>query len=141
VPVRLVLGIAILTAQLASVGYAHFGPAPQGQSWLHKTLDGCSGEPAGCRRYFAWAPNDYVVEYRLAVVVGGRKLSFADALRRYRLPRSSETIKSYWEDPPQRLVDTVERYERGHDRPGADRVLLTYTVNGGRKHAWRWPHP
>lgn len=141
-PIRLAFGIAILTAQVASVGWAHFGPAPPGQSWLDKTLDGCSAEPAGCRRYFAWAPNDYVVEYKLAVVARGHRLSFPDALRRYHLPPSSDTTRSYWEDPPQRLIDTVERYEGSHDLRRDDRVLLMlrYTVNGGREHQWRWPN-
>ena len=74
--VRLLLGIAILVAQVGSVAYAHFGPAPHGQSWVRKTLDGCSAEPVGCRRYFAWAPNDYAVEYRLTVTVGGVKRSY-----------------------------------------------------------------
>jgi hypothetical protein len=139
VRVRLILGIAILAAQVGSVAFAHFGPAPEGQSWVRKTVNGCPAEPAGCRRYFAWAPNDYVVEYRVAVDAGGRRLSFADALRRYHLPRGDEAAKSYWEDPPQRIIDTIGRYERIHDRRRSDRVLLTYTVNGGPQHQWRWP--
>jgi hypothetical protein len=74
------------------------------------------------------------------VDVGRRRLSFADALRRYHLPRGDEAARSYWEDPPQRIIDTIGRYERIHDRRRSDRVVLTYTVNGGAQHQWRWPH-
>jgi hypothetical protein len=137
---RFTVGIAILAAQVASVTYAHFGPAPTGQSWFRKALDGCSAEPVGCRRYVAWAPNDYVVEYTLAVEVGGRNLSFRDALGRYHYPPSHRRRTAVYEDPPQRLIDTIERYERAH-RDRTVRVLLTYTVNGGPRHEWRWPHP
>lgn len=138
---NLIIGIAILGAQAAAVGYAHFGPAPQGQSWLRKTVNGCSAEPAGCRRYVAWAPNDYLVEYRLFVTTGGRRLSPADARRRYGLLVGDPSDEGIWEAPPQRLIDTIERYERDRDRDRGDHVILTYTVNGGPRHKWRWPHP
>jgi hypothetical protein len=134
------LGAAILGAQLCSIAYAHFGPAPDGQSWTRKTLNGCSAEPAGCRRYFAWAPNDYAVEFRLNTTVGARRLSFADSLRRYHLPPSSYKNKGYWEDPPQRLIDTIGRYERTHDERSSKTVVLSYRVNGGDRHVWRWAH-
>jgi hypothetical protein len=123
--VRIRVGGAILLAQLVSVGYAHFGPAPENQSWVRKTLDGCSGEPVGCRRYFAWAPNDYVVEYGLRVQARGRVLRLRTGL---------------YEDPPQRLIDAIEAYERSHDPDRRDRVRLTFTVNGGDRQEWRWPH-
>src|SRR4051812_32366606 len=126
---RLVIAIAILVGQAVSVAYAHFGPAPEGQAWLHKTLNGCSAEPVGCRRYVAWAPNDYLVQYRLLATVGHRRLSVEDARRRYHLPTGNDKEKSYWEDPPQRLIDTIARFERTHADAGA-RVLLTYTING-----------
>jgi hypothetical protein len=126
-----------LVAQAVSVGYAHFGPAADGQSWTRKTVDGCSAEPVGCRRYFAWAPNDYLVEYKVAVALGKRRLSATDGLRRYHLPPPNDDGKSYWEDPPQRLVDTIKAFEQNSGRRDA-RVRLTYTVNGGSKHEWRW---
>jgi hypothetical protein len=137
--VRIRVGGAILLAQLVSVGYAHFGPAPENQSWVRKTLDGCSGEPVGCRRYFAWAPNDYVVEYGLRVQARGRVLTFVEAQRRYHLPRRRLRTGLY-EDPPQRLIDAIEAYERSHDPDRRDRVRLTFTVNGGDRQEWRWPH-
>ena len=135
-----IVGIALLFAQLVSVGYAHFGPAARGQSWLTKTINGCSAEPVECRRYFAWAPNDYLVEYKLAVQVGDQTLSPADARRRYGLPPNEDAGSSTWQDPPQRLIDTIEQYERDAD-PSSSQVVLSYQVNGGPQHVWRWPHP
>jgi hypothetical protein len=136
-----IIGIVLLIAQLVSVAYAHFGPAPPGESWFSKTINGCSAEPVECRRYFAWAPNDYLVEYQLAVQVGGQTLSPADARRRYGLPPNEDAETSTWQDPPQRLIDTIEQYEREADGASAIRVLLSYQVNGGPQHEWRWPHP
>lgn len=135
-----IIGIALLIAQLVSVAYAHFGPAPPGESWLSKTINGCSAEPVECRRYFAWAPNDYLVEYQLAVQVGDQALSPAEARRRYGLPPNEDAGTSTWEDPPQRLIDTIDQYERYAENANASRVLLTYTINGGPQHAWQWPN-
>jgi hypothetical protein len=137
---RLVLGLAILVAQVGSVAYAHFGPAAHGQSWVRKTLDGCSAEPVACRRYFAWAPNDYAVKYRLKVRADGRTLTFAEALRRYHLPPSKRGEKAYWEDPPQRLIDTIKAYEESQGGRATRSVVLRYSVNGGARHEWRWVH-
>jgi len=135
-----VVGMAILIAQLVSITYAHFGPAPTGQSWFDKTVNGCSAEPVDCRRYFAWAPNDYLVEYQLTVQVGDQTLSPADARRRYGLPANEEAGISTWQDPPQRLVDTIEQYESDAQDPQRPHVVLSYRVNGGQQHVWRWPH-
>ncbi|HYV55963.1 MAG TPA: hypothetical protein VE911_00385 [Candidatus Nitrosopolaris sp.] len=137
---RLVLGIAILLAQIGSVIYVHFGPAPGGQPWLRKTLDGCSAEPVDCRRYLAWAPNDYLVQYEVSAEVRGQVLSPLDAYRRYHFQPSGHLGTGIFQDPPQRIIDTVEAYERGHDPDDRDRVVVTYTVNGGPRHEWRWPH-
>ncbi len=135
-----IIGVALLVAQLVSVGYAHFGPAPAGQSWLSKTVNGCSAQPVDCRRYFAWAPNDYLVEYQLAVQVGDQTLSPADARGRYGLPPNEDAGTSTWQDPPQRLIDTIEQYERDADGASASRVVLSYQVNGGPQQVWQWPH-
>ena len=47
------IGAGVLALQIALVAYEHLGPT----------------------RYFAWAPNDYVVQYRLAATVDGHRLS------------------------------------------------------------------
>lgn len=47
------VGIAALAVQDGLVAYEHLGPT----------------------RYFAWAPNDYVVQYRLTATVDGHRLS------------------------------------------------------------------
>jgi hypothetical protein len=43
----------------------------------------------GKTRYFAWAPNDYLVCFDLHVHAGGRSLTVAEMEHRYRLDLSS----------------------------------------------------
>ena len=42
----------------------------------------------GDTRYFAWAPNDYIMVYEPRVIVGGRKLSDAEVKERYLVLRT-----------------------------------------------------
>ena len=91
-------------------------------------LSGCCAE-----RYFAWAPNDYSIDYRIDATVNGRSLSGPEILDRYRLPQVG-----FYEDPLQRLEGVLRRRELAYG--GADRVVivLEYELNGRAPAAWRW---
>ena len=106
-----VIGVAILLAQVGNVVYAHV---------------------AGSRRYFAWAPNDYAVIYTVTTEVGGRQLTPAQVKKRY-------DIKAHglWEDPPQRLIDYLNRYEKTYGSREHAHVVLRYTLDGHREQMWR----
>jgi hypothetical protein len=106
----------------------------------------------GDARYFAWAPNDYLVTYDLHVSVGGRRLSTEEIQSRYRLDLSSRLgdeidsrvglsrVERYvFEDPPQELKDRIRRYEEARGKNDAARVRLVYQLDGGREQTWLWP--
>jgi hypothetical protein len=109
----------------------------------------------GKARYFAWAPNDYLVTYDLQVNAKGRPLTPAEIQRRYRLDLSdrigelSDATKArlglsrlghyVFEDPPQELKDRIRRYEETKGRKDAARVTLVYQLDGGREQTWLWP--
>src|ERR1700730_9400723 len=78
----------------------------------------------GEARYFAWAPNDYLVTYDLQVSAGGRPLTTGEMQHRYRLDLSnrlgegtkaklglSKDERYVFEDPPQELKDRIRRDE------------------------------
>lgn len=108
---RTKIGVLFLLLQLGCVVYAHFGPS----------------------RYFAWAPNDYLVEFNLQVVVNGRTLSPEEAAGRYRLPENG-----VYEFPAQHIIDAIRQYEQTYGRNEDARILLTYRLNGGDERQWRW---
>jgi hypothetical protein len=106
----------------------------------------------GDARYFAWAPNDYLVTYDLQVSVGGRRLSAEEVQSRYRLDLSSRLsdeidsrvglskVERYvFEDPPQELKDRIRRYEESRRKNDAASVRLVYQLDGGRERTWLWP--
>jgi hypothetical protein len=106
----------------------------------------------GKTRYFTWAPNDYAVSYDLRVTVDGRQLTRDEISNRYRLYLAyrydkhvwaklglSEKERYLWEDPPQRLLDRIESYEKTTGSSNPARVALTYQVDGGKQREWRWP--
>lgn len=115
----------------------------------------CFWQHLGDTRYFAWAPNDYAVTYDLRVTVDGRRLTTAEASRRYRLDLmpinrlNDSTVKEklgllrrerfLWEDPPQRLIDRLKWYEQRGGAANPARVTLVYQLDGGRPRDWRWP--
>ena len=88
------IGIALLAVQVGLVAYEHLGPT----------------------RYFAWAPNDYVVQYRLTATVDGHRLSAAGVRSRSRNSQS-------------RLGDlqSVLSLDRG---PGRRQVNIRYILVG-----------
>jgi hypothetical protein len=106
----------------------------------------------GDARYFAWAPNDYLVSYDVQVSVGGRRLSPEEIQSRYRLDLSSRLsdeidsrvglskVERYvFEDPPQELKDRIRRYEEARGKSDAARVRLVYQLDAGREQTWLWP--
>ena len=107
------IGAGVLAMQIALVAYEHLGPT----------------------RYFAWAPNDYVVQYRLAATVDGHRLSPDGVRARYHL-----APHGVWYFPAQHLVDDVQQYERTYGSHDRVRVKLTYRLNGHAQQTWRWSH-
>ena len=106
----------------------------------------------GNTRYFAWAPNDYLVTYDLQVDVGGRPLTTKQIQSRYRLDLSSRLgdeidtrvglskVEHYvYEDPPQELKDLIRHYEKTKGKNEAARVRLVYQLDGGKEQTWLWP--
>jgi hypothetical protein len=104
----------------------------------------------GKTRYFAWAPNDYLVTFDLHVDAGGRSLTVAEMEQRYRLDlssRLSEDTKArlaldksenyVFEDAPKELEDRIRRCEE-RKKQGA-RVVLSYQFDGGKEQTWQWP--
>lgn len=108
---RYQLGIALLLAQLGAVAYARFVPT----------------------RYFAWAPNDYAVEYRIAATVDGRALTPQQVQARYRLDS-----QGLYEFPPQMLIDDLRGYERQYGERDHVRLRLTYRLDGHDLEHWRY---
>lgn len=132
--VRVAIPIAIVAALLlAQIGL---------NIWQHTTDT----------RYFAWAPNDYLVTFDLRVSAKGRSLTVPEIARRYRLDmadRLSEGTKTklglasvehyVFEDAPQELKDRIRRYEQTKGKMDAAQVALTYQLDGGKEHTWLWP--
>lgn len=109
------IAITFLLLQLGSVIYARFTP----------------------RRYFCWAPNDYVVEYRIDVSVHGRPLSPEQVAQRYHIDRGTG-----WkvEHPAEHLIDSVRQYETTYGRNDKAEVRLTWKYNGHPElRTWKWP--
>jgi hypothetical protein len=109
------IAIAFLLLQLGSVIYARFTP----------------------RRYFCWAPNDYVVEYQLAVNVHGQPLSPEQVRDRYQIDPGSIREVEY---PAEHLIDNFQQYEKTYGRNDGAEVRLQWKYNGHPElRSWQWP--
>ena len=88
------------------------------------------------RRYFCWAPNDYVTEFNLKVTLHGRSLTPEQVLDRY-------ALRGFvFENVPSHLTDIVQQYEQTYGRRDDAHVELSWTLNGRRpEQHWRWPSP
>jgi hypothetical protein len=130
--------VGLATAIVAAVLLAQIGL----NIWQHTTDT----------RYFAWAPNDYLVTFDLSVDARGRSLGVAEIGHRYRLDMSnrlSESTKAklglarvehyVYEDAPQELKDRIRRYEETKGKNEAARVTLTYQFDGRKEQTWLWP--
>lgn len=124
-PVLTCVGVLLLLVQLFAVVYEHTGPT----------------------RYFAWAPNDYAVEYHLQVRIHGSTLTPAEIAARYRLPQRSVAdtftphtgFLSLYEAPVQQLIDTLRQREQTYGKRDGAQVLLRYRVDGRAYQEWQWP--
>ncbi|HUR50965.1 MAG TPA: hypothetical protein VMZ11_02460 [Mycobacteriales bacterium] len=125
------IGLAVLAAQLAAVFYAHaVQPVRSGE--VSGTWQGCSARPESCTRYFAWAPNDYLVQYELTVRTPEGLLGTAAARLRYRLGEGP------WEFPVDQLKDIVRQYETTHGAGRGTVALLRYSINERPWQTWEW---
>lgn len=124
-------GVGLLAAQLVAVLYAHVVQPAGRPGGLERAWNGCSAEPTSCTRYFAWAPNDYLVRYELSVVTGGRTLGHEAARLRYGLGEGP------WEFPVEQLQDIIRQYEKSY-APGQAEVTLRYAINQRGWSTWRW---
>ena len=113
---RTKIGVLFLAVQLGLVIYAHFGPA----------------------RYFAWAPNDYVVQFNLQATVDGRSLTSGEAAARYHLKQVEHGV---YEFPAQHIIDAIRQYETTYGRHDHAHVVLTYRQNGEAERQWEWRSP
>jgi hypothetical protein len=135
VGIRTRLGLALLVSQALWVAWVHLGVRSPGHSLAASVLDGCSAAPVDCRRDFAWAPNDYNVNFTIRTVVHGHALSKAEAERRYHLPVESGLIQA----PAQLVIDTIDHYERTYGRGDHASVTVHYTIDGRGSYTWHRP--
>ena len=109
------LGLLLVSAQLGVVLATHLPPT-------------CCAS-----RYFAWAPNDYSVDYSISATVNGRRLNAREVWRRYRVSQ-----RGFYEDPPERLIRYLRRYELTYGRHDRTRLSLRYDLNGRPPVVWMW---
>jgi len=114
---RVYAGMALVLAQLGAVVFAHVDVK------------------RGAARYFAWAPNDYSVDYSIRATVNGHLLDAREFGERYRLPE-----RDFYEDPPQRLLHYLRRYESTYGRHDRTSLVVRYRLDGHRPVVWRWSH-
>lgn len=111
---KLLMATVLLAVQVAAIAYARVTP----------------------KRYFCWAPNDYVTEYTLKVVVNNHQLTDREILTRYRLP---EPIGVYG-NPAEHIIDAIQQYETTYGSHDLANVELSWTLNGrGPNKTWVWP--
>jgi hypothetical protein len=106
------IGAAFLLAQLFSVVSAQFGST----------------------RYFCWAPNDYMVVYRMQVWIGDRMLTPPEIQRRYRIG-----AKGVYQNVVSHLENMLRQYETTYGRGDFARIAMMYSINGSAEKAWIWP--
>jgi hypothetical protein len=112
---RTTVAVLFLVLQLGSIVYARFTP----------------------RRYFCWAPNDYVVEYQLDVDVNGHALSQEQAWKRYGIAPGRW---ARFEHPVEHLMDDIGQYETTYGKNENATVRLRWRYNGHAEiREWQWP--
>jgi hypothetical protein len=112
---RGLVGTAVVLAQLVVVIAAH------------------SGSSCCVSHYFAWAPNDYSVDYSITAIVNGQTLGAQAVGRRYELPAFG-----FWEDTPQKLEHDLRRRDELYGKGDAIRLIVRYRLDGHRPATWRW---
>lgn len=120
---RVAIAVAVLSLQAFAIVQQHLGPT----------------------RYFAWAPNDYIVEYSISVNVHGHDLTGTEIASRYRYLYGTSSasagapeLTGTFEFPPRQLIDELRQYEQTYGRADGARVVLTYTLNGSAPQTWTY---
>jgi hypothetical protein len=106
----------------------------------------------GSTRYFAWAPNDYLMTYNLEASVRGHVLTPAQIGERYRLSLAAlvsaraqrdiglaSGMRYVWEDPPAEVKRRIRRVEATYPPAERAQVRLDYQLDAGPTQHWRWP--
>lgn len=112
---RVTLGLLLVSVQLGVVLATHLPPT-------------CCAS-----RYFAWAPNDYSVDYFISATVNGRRLNRREIWTRYRVSQ-----RGFYEDPPERLIRYLRRYELTYGRHDRTSLSVRYQLNGRPPVVWTW---
>jgi hypothetical protein len=84
--------------------------------------------------WFAWAPNDQIVEYELAVAISGRSLTEDEIASRYQID-----ARGVYQQSAANLISIVGQYEASHGARDHAVVRLTYRVDGGARETWDHP--
>jgi hypothetical protein len=106
----------------------------------------------GSTRYFAWAPNDYLMTYSLGASVRGHALTPEQMSERYRLSLAAlvsaraqrdiglaSGMQYVWEDPPAEVKRRIRRVEATYPPTERAQVRLDYQLDAGPVQHWRWP--
>jgi hypothetical protein len=80
-----------------------------------------------------WAPNDFLVDYRITVREPSRELSAPEIMERYGIAQSGG-----YEYPREALLALVRRREERLGASPARNVEVAYSVNGRPKEKWAW---
>lgn len=123
---------ALLAGQVVAVVYAHGVQPLVDRDGLRSVVSGCSAETTSCTRWFAWAPNDYLVDFTLEVRTAGGVLTGQEAASRYHLGGLQ------WEFPVQQLQHVITSYEQTYGTADHAAVTLRYRVNGRPEQVWTW---
>jgi hypothetical protein len=133
--VRLGKGDGILAVLGTSIGVA----------FLLFQVGAIATQHLGTTRYFAWAPNDYVVQYELRVRTDGRALTTGEIMARYRRlygtsagDPTAMSVSGIYENPPQQLIDSIQQYETTYGRNDHAEVTLTYRIDTHAPVVWKW---
>jgi hypothetical protein len=86
-------------------------------------------------RYFAWAPNDYSVDYTIAASVDGRTLTRAQVLSRYGVAQTG-----FWQDPPARLIHDLRAAEVSRGSGHQTVLHLRYRLDDHPVTVWTYRH-
>jgi hypothetical protein len=112
---RVLAGLALLAAQLGVVVISH------------------SGSSCCVSKYFAWAPNDYSIDYSITSVVNGHRLSAQAIAQRYDF-----NAAGFFEDPPEKLEHELRRVDQLYGKGQRVQGTLRYRLDGHRPVTWSW---
>ena len=82
--------------------------------------------------FWSWAPHDAIIEYRLRVEKGGRRLLPREIRQRYGLLAQGRR-----HEPAEDLIAVIRTREEREESPGT-RVTAQISTNGGPFVKWQW---